>query len=177
MHYIYIYRIYNKLKKELKREPIIWLPFDTEDSEYVKFCEKHNFHYVNSHIWNNQDFFEYEPEKWDIAISNPPFSKKLDIFKRLNSFGKPWAMLTNIMCLNYQEIGHYFADNPCQLLIVDKRVSFDGSPSSFNSSYICNHFLPKDLIFIHIDHNNAKNNFVPSSMFIRNKIKKRGKNE
>lgn len=173
MYYIYIYNLYNKLKKELKREPIIWLPFDTKDSEYVKFCKNNKFKYICSHIWDGKDFFKFEPKIWDIAISNPPFSKKLDVFKRLNSFNKPWAMLTNIMCLNYQEIGNYFADNPCQLLIVDKRVSFNGRPSSFNSSYICNNFLPKDLIFVHIEHNNAKDKFTPSHMFIKNK--KRGR--
>jgi hypothetical protein len=76
-------------------------------------------------------------------------------------------MLTNIMCLNYQEIGHYFADHGCQMLIVDKRVSFDGNPSSFNSSYICgNNFLPRDLIFTHIKNNNALDNFKPSKMFL-----------
>jgi hypothetical protein len=75
-------------------------------------------------------------------------------------------MLTNIMCLNYQEIGNYFADNPCQMLIVDKRVSFNGFPSSFNSSYICGYnFLPRDLIFTHIANNNAKTNFIPSRMY------------
>lgn len=162
--------MYNKLKKDLKRDPIIWLPFDTNKSEFVFFCKKHNFKYINSHIWNNKDFFKYTPKKWDIAISNPPFSKKLDVFKRLNELGKPWAMVTNIMCLNYQEIGNYFADFPCQLLIVDKRVSFDGNPSSFNSSYICgNNFLPKDLIFVHIEHNNAKKNFKPSRMYKKEK--------
>jgi len=72
----------------------------------------------------------------------------------------------NIMALNYQCICNYFADNKCQLLIVDKRVSFDGHPSSFNSSFVCsNGFLPEDLIFIHIKHNNVRNNYVPSRMY------------
>ncbi|MDR3249577.1 MAG: hypothetical protein LBS95_00670 [Mycoplasmataceae bacterium] len=85
----------------------------------------------------------------------------------MDKLKKPWAMLTNIMCLNYQEIGHYFADHGCQMLIVDKRVSFDGNPSSFNSSYICgNNFLPRDLIFTHIKNNNALDNFKPSKMFL-----------
>ncbi len=71
----------------------------------------------------------------------------------------------NIMALNYQIIGNYFTQHPCQLLIVDKRISFNGFPSSFNTSYVCgNNFLPKDLIFVHIENNNAKQNFVPSRM-------------
>ena len=173
--YIYIYKLYNKLKKELKREPIIWLPFDTKDSEFVSFCKRHRFKYVNSHIWDGKDFFKYQPKVWDIALSNPPFSLKLDVFKRLNEFKKPWAMLTNIMCLNYQEIGYYFSDNPCQMLIVDKRISFDGNPSSFNTSYICNNFLPRDLIFVHVPNNNAKKYFIPSKMLLK-KQNKGGKN-
>ena len=77
------------------------------------------------------------------------------------------------MALNYQIIGNYFAQNPCQLLIVDKRISFNGSPSSFNTSYVCgNNFLPKDLIFVHVENNNAKQNFVPSRMFTNFKSKK-----
>ncbi len=129
-------------------------------------CKKYKYKFVFSHIDLGKDFFKYEPKIWDIAVSNPPFSKKLEVFKRLNNFKKPWAMIMNMMALNYQCIGNYFADNCPQMLIVDKRVSFDGNPSSFNSSYICGcGFLPKDLIFKHIKNNNAKENFIPSRMY------------
>jgi hypothetical protein len=75
------------------------------------------------------------------------------------------------MCLNYQEIGFYFADNPVQMLIVDKRVSFDGNPSSFNSSYFCGcNFLPRDLIFVHIKNNNALGKYLPSRMYVDKKM-------
>ena len=81
-------------------------------------------------------------------------------------------MLMNIMSLNYQIIGNYFVQQPCQLLLVDKRISFNGSPSSFNTSYVCgNNFLPKDLIFVHLKNNNAKKNFIPSRMLIHHKNK------
>ena len=149
------------------------MPFDTKNSEFVYLCRKLKFKYICSHIKTGQDFFKFEPKVWDIALSNPPFSKKLEVFKRLNHLNKPWAMLMNIMALNYQIIGNYFAQNPCQLLIVDKRISFNGFPSSFNTSYVCgNNFLPKDLIFVHVENNNAKQNFVPSRMFTNFKGKK-----
>ena len=77
------------------------------------------------------------------------------------------------MSLNYQIIGNYFVQQPCQLLLVDKRISFNGSPSSFNTSYVCgNNFLPKDLIFVHLENNNAKKNFIPSRMLTYSKRKK-----
>ena len=145
---------------------IVWCPFDTEESEYVHFFKGYNnVEVVFSHIDAGQDFFEYEPEQWDIAISNIPFSRKLDIFKRLNELRKPWVMLCNIMCLNYQEIGHYFADHPVQMLIPDKRVSFDGNPSSFCSGYFCKDFLSSDLMFCHVENNNAGRFHVPSRMY------------
>ena len=42
-----------------------------------------------------------------------------------------------------------------QLLIVDKKVSFDGNTASFNSSYFCYKMLPKEIIFTNLDNNNS----------------------
>lgn len=143
----------------------VWAPFDKTTSEYAFFFQKLGCHVKCSHIDYGQDFFTYEPEQYDIIVSNPPFSRKLDVFKRCNELGKPWVMLMNTMALNYNEIGNYFADNPVELLIPDKKISFDGNPSSFNSCYVCKDFLPTRLEFIHVEHNNTGNNFVPSRMY------------
>jgi hypothetical protein len=149
-----------------KINPVIWSPFDVEISEFCYAWREHGFKYICSHINTGQDFFEYQPEFFDLVISNPPFSKKLDVYKRLNKLKKPWAMIGNIMQFNYMEIGNYFADNAFQLLIPDKRISFDGNPSSFCSGYICKDFLPKDLIFIHMKNCNSREDFIPSRMFL-----------
>ena len=146
------------------RRPIIWCPFDQEKSEFVYMANEVGT-CVRGHISEGLDFFEYEPPEWDMAISNPPFSRKLDVFKRLDSLSKPWAMLCNMMAINYMEIGNYFADYPVQMLIPDKRVSFDGNPSSFCSGYFCHDLLPRDLIFTHLPHTNQKANFVPSRLY------------
>jgi len=73
----------------------------------------------------------------------------------------------NIECLNYQVVGNFFLDKPLQLLIVDKKVSFNGNTSSFNTSYFCKDVLPKDLMFTHLEHNNTGKNFVGSNMKIK----------
>jgi hypothetical protein len=156
----------------------VWCPFDKETSEYVLFFKELGCKVIYSHIDYEQNFLgiksenlnecvePYVPsEHFDIIVSNPPFSRKLDVFKRCNELGKPWVMLSNIMCLNYMEIGNYFADNPIQLLIPDKRVSFDGNPSSFCSGYFCKNFLQKDLEFCHLPHCNSGNDYVPSRMY------------
>jgi len=144
----------------------IWCPFDTKNSEFVLTLKESSFIVQYSHINNGQDFFTYlPPNSFDAVVSNPPFSLKLKVFKRLNQLQKPWAMICNIMCLNYMEIGNYFADHPVQLLIPDKRVSFNGNPSSFNSGYFCSRLLEKDLIFVHMKNCNSKNDYIPSRMY------------
>lgn len=153
-----------EVKKDIS-EFTVWCPFDLELSEFVFFFKELGCKVVYSHIDTGQDFFNYEPDSYDIIISNPPFSRKLDVFKRCNELDKPWVMLSNIMCLNYMEIGNYFADNPVQMLIPDKRVSFDGNPSSFCSGYFCKDFLSSNLEFCHLSHCNSGRNFVPSRMY------------
>lgn len=155
--------------KEIEMPPsefTVWCPMDKEKSEYVFFFRELGCKVIYSHIDFGQNFFEYEPdESYDIIVSNPPFSRKLDVFKRCNELGKPWVMLTNLMCLNYMEVGNYFADNPVQMIIPDKRVSFDGNPSSFCSGYFCKDFLINDLEFCHLLNCNSGKDFIPSRMY------------
>lgn len=149
----------------IKPNSVVWCPFDTKNSEFVIQLKKHGHNVIYSHIDLGQDFFKYEPsEHYDYIISNPPFSKKIEILDRLYQLNKPFAMLMNIECLNYQVVGEFFLDKPLQLLIVDKKVSFDGKTSSFNTSYFCKDILPKDLIFFHLENNNTGTNFVGSNM-------------
>lgn len=162
----YVKDIYNIYRPVLGRDPIFWCPFDTEDSEFVRVLrDEHKYNVVFSHISEGKDFFNYEPEKWDIAISNPPFSKKMDIFKRLLNFGKPFAMLCNEMIINYQEVANLFTNYEIQLLAPDKKVSFNGKTSSFACGYFCWKFLPRDLIFVHMEDNNSGKYFVPAKLF------------
>jgi hypothetical protein len=142
----------------------IWCPFDTEDSEFVIQLKKNGNKVIHSHIWEDKDFFEYEPEQYDMIISNPPFSRKLEVLERLYMLNKPFAMVLGLPILNYQEIGNFFLDKELQLLIVDKKVSFDGNTASFNNSYFCYNILPKDLMFVHLENNNSKKYYKGSNM-------------
>ena len=151
--------------KYIKNGSIVWCPFDTEKSEFVICLKENGFEVIYSHIWDGKDFFKYEPENYDCIISNPPFTKKLDILRRLYELDKPFAMILGLPILNYQEIGAFFLDKKLQLLIVDKKVSFDGNTASFNNSYFCYNLLPRDIIFEHLKNNNSKKHFIKSRMF------------
>lgn len=147
--------------KYLKPGSTIWCPFDTQKSRFVEIFSMAGFKVHYSHIWNGQDFFEYYPDiDFDYTISNPPFSRKLEVLERLYKLGGPFAMILGLPILNYQEVGSFFLDKNLELLIMDKKVSFNGSTASFNNSYFCNGILPKNIIFHHLEHNNSKKNFI-----------------
>lgn len=140
--------------KYITPDKIIWCPFDKENSEYVKLIRANNNKVIATHIDNEQNFFFYEPqESYDIIISNPPFSCKDDIIKRLYELNKPYAILLPIPSLQGQKRFPYMQD--CQALIFDKRINYYTNPLkkeiqkgvSFGSFYLCRDFLPNDLIF------------------------------
>jgi hypothetical protein len=132
------------------KKPVIWCPFDTEDSEFVKVFEANGYEVIKSHIDTGQDFYEYEPEEsWDLLISNPPFTKKREIFERALSFGKPIALLMSNTWLNDSASKSVFrkSGRTMQLLMFDDRIHFDDRKRiTFSSSYFCSDFLPRDLI-------------------------------
>jgi|TARA_E500000318_G_scaffold24882_1_gene24925 hypothetical protein len=151
--------------KYLKKDSVIWCPFDKIKSEFVLVLKEHGFKVIYSHIDEGKDFLNYEPrEKYDYIISNSPFSIKLKVLKRLYELNKPFMIIFGLPILNYQIIGNFFLDKDLQLLIFDKKVSYDGNTASFNTSYFCRNVLPRDIIFHSLPHNNTKDNFIPSRM-------------
>ena len=133
------------------REKIIWCPFDTQESEFVKVFTESGFRVVHSHIETGQNFFSYQPDKWDVIISNPPFTNKSDIFRRALYFDKPFALLMKITWLNDGTPANVFKDKELQILSFNERMTFKNQPQqgkiSFLSAYFCYKFLPRDFIF------------------------------
>ena len=88
------YAVYPILKR-LKKNTSIWCPFDKSDSQYVKVFQGHGFHVVYGHIQTGQDFFDFPVPSCDYIVSNPPYSRKGEVFQRLFELQIPFAMLIN----------------------------------------------------------------------------------
>ena len=141
------------------KDKIIWCPFDTEESQFVKILAKNGYKVVNSHIWNGQDYFYYEPEQWDLMISNPPFTNKKDIFERALSFKKPFALLCPVTWLNDSAPCKIFKDKRLELLLFIDRMTFSNQPQtgiSFKSVYFCHNFLPNQIEIRGFDYGQQK---------------------
>lgn len=133
--------------KYIPLDSVVWCPFDTEDSYFVKEISKTN-KVLFSHINNGQDFYIYEPDdRWDCIISNPPFTNKRYIFERALSFNKPFALIMSNTWLNDAAPKQLFMEKDLQLLMFDKRMKFNNNNKiTFSSSYFCYDFLPKQII-------------------------------
>lgn len=87
--------------KYIPKKAVVWCPFDTSESEFVKQITENGNEVIASHINTGQDFYCWEPnEKWDVMVSNPPFTNKRKIFERALSFNKPFALLFPLTWLN-----------------------------------------------------------------------------
>ena len=137
--------------KYIPKNAVVWCPFDTADSEFVKQIS-HTHSVVRSHLDDGQDFFTYEPFHWDVIVSNPPFTNKRKFFERALSFNKPFALIMANTWLNDAAPKQLFKDKDLQLLMFDKRMEFqqpNGEVTgkiTFSSSYYCWNFLPKQII-------------------------------
>ena len=57
----------------------IWCPFDAEWSSFYQTFRENGFDVIRSHIDEGKDFFLYEPDDYDVIISNPPFNIVYDL--------------------------------------------------------------------------------------------------
>lgn len=149
------------LVKHLKNSgyKTIWCPFDEEWSAYVRMFKEEGFNVIRSSLSDGKDFFKYEPgEPYDVIISNPPFSKKDEVIRRLDELRHPFVILLPLNSLQGKSRFSVFKTG-IQLLSFDQRIGFhtpksmevpiEGSP--FASAYFCRDFLPRDLIVEMLD--------------------------
>ena len=113
------------------------------------------FEVFNGHISTGEDFFSYEDPigDVDVIVSNPPYSKRNAIFKRIYSWGIPYALLINTNGLFDAKCRtDLFRENGVELLIPKGRVKFitqngiQGRPN-FQAIYVCNRILDEKIVF------------------------------
>ena len=128
------------------KDKIIWCPFDKWDSEFVNVLSENGFKVEHSHISEGQDFFSYEPKKWDVIISNPPYKNKRLFWERCLDLGKPFALLLPLNILSDSVINVTMRERErereFQLLIPSRRMRFFnkltgaiGNQPTFKASY------------------------------------------
>ena len=151
------------LLKYLNPNSKIWCPFDTEESLFVQILTKEGHSVVHSHILEEHDFFKVDKikaQKFDYIISNPPYSVKYEVFRKLFEVGVPFAMIVGVVGLfESQKRFELFKGNKVETMYFNKRVSYftdykEQVPSKnppFSSIYLCSNILPQQIVFETID--------------------------
>lgn len=114
-------------------------------------------------VHEDVDFFEND--LGEVIVSNPPFSKKKEVYTRLRELDKPFIMISPSGMINTKYIQKLFsdADSPLQIAIPPKRINFtklvDGkvpegwsNRCSFDCFYYCYKIgLPRDILWLSLD--------------------------
>ncbi len=164
-YYTPLYAI-TPITKYIPPKSIIWCPFDTQESLFVKLLTNLGHMVINSHIDTSGNFFNMEIPECDYIISNPPYSLKNEVFKKLFEIGKPFAMLVGVVGLFESQLRfNMFKDNEFEIMYFNKRVDYfkdfdEKKPSKsppFSSVYLCSKILPKQIVFEEINKKNIDN--------------------
>ena len=99
-------------------------------------------------VWSVDDYFGWEPPRWDIQITNPPFSIKAKWMNRANQLGKPWALLLPVTALGSRACQLELEE--CQALFLPRRIDFTGKRAPwFSVAWFCRDFhLPYQMCFV-----------------------------
>lgn len=142
----------------LKAGAAVWCPFDKADSEFVKILSGNGFKVTYGHIQTGQDFFHTEVPDCDYIVSNPPYSLKGEVLKRLYEIGKPFAMLINFQGIfDSRDRFRMFKENRVEMLWLSPRVYYmtadGGTPAQtpFQSGYLCSGICENQLEFDYLD--------------------------
>ena len=108
---------------------------------------------VGTDILSGQDFLHWNPEKFDVIITNPPFSLKQQFLERCYNLGKPFALLLPLTTFETGKRQRLFKENGVEIIFFDRRVNFEvpsgkGSGSWFATAWFTNGLgLPSVLNF------------------------------
>jgi hypothetical protein len=136
---------WESIDRFLPKDKVIWEPFMASglSGEVLRSlgCEV---------IHQREDFFEND--RGDVVVTNPPFSRKKEVLKRLKELGKPFVLLLPASVLGTKMISDWFPD--IQIIVPKGRISFLVNGTQTNSVWFASFFycwkmrLPRDIIFL-----------------------------
>jgi len=111
----------------------------------------------NNVIHEKEDFFQnYDKYKYDILISNPPFSTKQKILKILYELNKPFILILPTSIISKLYVKNIFGDDidKIQYIVPSKRLQFEVNGYNqkrccFDCIYFCYRmFLKRDIVYM-----------------------------
>ena len=126
----------------LKKDWVIW-ECGCGEGNLVRAFEEKGHKVIGTDILTGQDFLEYEPERYDCIVTNPPYSLKQKFLERAYSLGKPFALLLPLTTFETGKRQRLFKKYGVEVIFFDKRINFKtpsgkGSGSWFATAWFTN---------------------------------------
>jgi len=104
-------------------------------------------------ICDDVDFFTANLN-YDIIVTNPPFSKKIKIFQKLEQIDMPFIMIVPVSIITKKYFSYF--SQKCGIIVPNKRIQFikDGNQLTrccFDCVYVCykiDNFTPREIIYL-----------------------------
>jgi hypothetical protein len=149
------------LYPHINKQSIIWEPACGRNN-ITNHLLNIGYKVVSTDITNGYDFFQYQPDEWDISITNPPYSIKTEWLRRAYMLGKPFALLCPYTFLEGKERQALFNEYGIEIIFVNKRYNFiksdcneNKSTSWFPTAWFCYKFnIGKQISFYDTSKNN-----------------------
>lgn len=139
----------------LSKDVRIWEPACGELHLYDALADKgHRVIATDLYDGPEYDFFEYQPEQWDIQLTNPPFSLKYKWLERSYALGKPFALLVPVEILGSVTAQNMMKEHGFEIMLLDQRIDFKmpsagwgGSGAQFPTLWLTWKILPEKVMF------------------------------
>lgn len=135
--------------KYLDKSKIYWECTDYGDSNIRKVLVENGFKVIATRK-EEFDFLKDDPLfKFDVIITNPPYSIKDKFIKRCYELDKPFLLLLPLTALEGKERNKLYKEKGIELIILNKRINFMKNKNNvwFNTSWFCKGITDKQLNF------------------------------
>lgn len=110
----------------------IWEPAAGE-GYLVEALYDSGFSVESSDVLTGQNFFEYEPDRWDCLITNPPYSIHFQWLERCYKLGKPFALLLKVDILGTKTAQEMFDQFGIEIIFVNPRINYKMPVKGFDT--------------------------------------------
>lgn len=139
----------------LNKEQKIWEPACGELHLYDAFASR-EYRVIGTDLSDGPeyDFFEYQPQQWDIQVTNPPYSIKFKWLKRSYELGKPFALLVPVEMIGAKSAQVLMEQYGFEIMLLRERVDFKmpdkgwtGAGAQFPVMWFCWNLLPEKIMY------------------------------
>jgi len=140
----------------LNKKWIIWECADGHGN-LTKAFGKLGYKVIGTDILTGENFLTWTPDRYDVIVTNPPYSQKQEFLERAYQLGKPFAFLLPLTTLETPKRQSLFDDHGIEIILFDKRIHFETpnkneSKSWFQTAWFTNGLnIGKQLSFVKLN--------------------------